>query len=299
MIHRADGVACSGRWEIEGTIDWDSPYAVGISPDTFDMLLADTLYALELKNRLYVLDRSNGAYPAYALPVTAIMHNALAGLFMDNMFRSALRNPATSCFGDLPFYLLVTQFDKLDPERYAGRCRTLENGTTSRMAVALVFHRRIGIVFGYSYMATIKKLLFTAMMISYTSKLAGTETGVAEPQAVFSRFFGALFMLGTPADCTRLLERRLEGHGTRLFLINTGWSGGPCGTNHRIDIELTRAMVRAAVSGELEEAAYHTDPIFGMQVPASCPEFPSDILFPASTWADRAAYERGAAKLAG
>ncbi|MFP4614101.1 MAG: phosphoenolpyruvate carboxykinase (ATP), partial [Spirochaetaceae bacterium] len=90
-----------------------------------------------------------------------------------------------------------------------------------------------------------------------------------------------------------------EGHGTRLFLINTGWSGGPCGTNHRIDIELTRAMVRAAVSGELEEAAYHTDPIFGMQVPASCPEFPSDILFPASTWADRAAYERGAAKLAG
>lgn len=455
------------RPESEHTIDWDAPNSIPITPDTFDMIFEDTVYALNLKDRLYVMNRTVGADPEYALPVTAVMHNALAGLFIENMFRSVSEDIARSCFAEKPFYLLITQFDKLDPERYAGRLRTLADGATSSMAVVMDFDRRVGIVFGSSYMGTIKKLMFTAMnyylpahgilplhcsanegpdedmavflglsgtgkttlstapdrallgddehgwsdrgianfengcyaklfnlnpkkepdvyravfhpdhylshgslvenlmvypngtfdfdddrftqnsrasyplaylsnvkpssvgghprtvifltadaygvlppiakltteqamfwfMMGYTSKLAGTETGIAEPQTVFSRFFGAPFMPRNPKDYTDLLGERLERYETRVFLVNTGWSGGPYGAGERMDINLTRAMVRAALSGALDEVEYEPDPIFRVHVPATCPGVPPDILRPVNTWAEQDAYTRNAARL--
>ena len=457
------------RAEMEDTIDWDAPNSIPISPETFDMIFEDTIYALTLKDRLYVLNRTIGADPEYALPVYAIMHNALAGLFIDNMFRPVPPDIHRSCFAEKPFYLLITQFDKLDPERYRGLLRTLPDGSTSRMVVALDFERRVGIVFGSSYMGTIKKLMFTAMnyylpeqgvlplhcsanegaagdaavflglsgtgkttlstapdrallgddehgwsdsgianfeygcyaklfrlnprkepdvyravfhadhylahgalvenlmvypngtfdfdddrftqnsrasyplrylsntkpgsvgghprnlvfltadaygvlppiarlsteqamfwfMMGYTSKLAGTETGVMEPQTVFSRFFGAPFMPRNPGDYADLLGRRLEQHETRVFLVNTGWSGGPYGIGERMDINLTRAMVRAALSGDLEDVEYEADPVFHVDVPGSCPGVPTEILKPVNTWEDRDAYMRNAANLTG
>ncbi|MFO7782568.1 MAG: phosphoenolpyruvate carboxykinase (ATP) [Spirochaetia bacterium] len=457
------------RPESEPTVDWDAPNSIPITPDTFDMLFEDTLYALGLKDRLYVLNRTIGADPEYALPVTAIMHNALAGLFIDNMFRPVPQEVDRSCFAEKPFYLLISQFDKLDPERYEGRLRTLADGTTSRMVVVMDFDRRVGIVFGSSYMGAIKKLMFTVMnyylpnegilplhcsanegadgdmavflglsgtgkttlstapgraligddehgwsdrgianfengcyaklynldpqkepevyravfhpdhylshgalvenlmvypngtfdfdddrftqnsrasyplaylsnvkpssvgghpqtvifltadaygvlppisrlstaqamfwfMMGYTSKLAGTETGVMEPQTVFSRFFGAPFMPRNPKDYTDLLGERLERHETRVFLVNTGWSGGAYGEGRRMDINLTRAMVQAALSGALDTVAYEADPFFGVRVPASCPGVPDKMLTPVNTWAERAAYGHNAARLAG
>ena len=455
------------RPESEHTVDWDAPNSIPITPDAFDMIFEDTIYALTLKDRLYVLNRSIGADPEYALPVCAIMHNALAGLFIDNMFRPIPADIGRSCYARKPFYLLITQFDKLDPERYNGILRELPDGSTSRMVVVLDFDRRVGIVFGSSYMGTIKKLMFTAMnyylpdegilplhcsanegpkrdiavflglsgtgkttlstasdrallgddehgwsdrgianfeygcyaklfklnpqkepdvyravfhpdhylahgslvenlmvypngtfdfdddrftqnsrasyplrylanikassigehphtvifltadahgvlppiaklsteqamfwfMMGYTSKLAGTETGVMEPQTVFSRFFGAPFMPRNPKDYTDLLGQRLEQHETQVFLVNTGWSGGPYGVGERMDINLTRAMVRAALSGELDEVAYKPDPVFHVGVPQRCPGVPSEILEPAHTWDDPEAYARHAAKL--
>ncbi len=456
------------RPESEANIDWSSPYAIGVSPETFEMIYEDVMVALELKDRLYVLDRVIGADADYALPVYTIMHNALAGLFVDNMFRPIPDDLSRSRFADRPFYLLVSQFDKLDPERYTGLLRTLPDGSTSTKAVVMDFDRRIGIVFGSSYMGTIKKLMFTVMnyylpaekilplhcsanegpdgdlavflglsgtgkttlstqpdrallgddehgwsdsgianfengcyaklyrldprkepdvyravfhpdhylshgalvenlmvyptgifdfdddrftqnsrasyplrylpnvkasstgghpktmifltadaygvlppiaslttaqamfwfMMGYTSKLAGTETGVIEPQSAFSRFFGAPFMVRNPGDYTGLLGARLQDHNTRVFLVNTGWTGGAYGVGARMDINLTRAMVKAALSGELDNVAYETDPVFGLNVPASCPGVSDAILQPIVTWEDRDAYYTSARRLA-
>jgi len=135
-------------------------------------------------------------------------------------------------------------------------------------------------------------------LMGYTSKLAGTETGVVEPTTTFSRFFGAPFMARNPEDYTRLLGDKLANHETRVFLINTGWSGGPYGTGKRMDIELTRAVVDAALSGRLEDVAYLEDPLFHFNVPTECPGVPSDVLVPRLTWSDPEAYEQRARKLA-
>lgn len=449
------------RPESHDTIDWDSPYANAIDPETFDRLFEDTMVALNLKDRIYVLDRVIGADSRYALPVTAVMHNPLAGLFIDNMFRPRPVDLDRSCYTDKPFYLLIDQFDKLDPEHYDGRMR-------STMAIVMDFDRRIGIVYGSSYMGTIKKLMFTVMnyflpeegilplhcsanegsdgdtalflglsgtgkttlstapdrrllgddehgwsdhgianfengcyaklygldprkepgvynavfhpdhylthgslvenlmvyptgvfdfdddrftqnsrasyplyylenikesstgphprtivfltadaygvlppvarlssagamfwfMMGYTSKLAGTETGVTEPQSSFSRFFGEPFMPRNPSDYTDLLGAKLAEHETRVFLINTGWSGGSYGTGRRIEIATTRAIVRAALDGSLDGVEYTTDSVFGLDIPRTCPGVPAKILDPAATWSDREAFTETARRLA-
>ncbi len=135
-------------------------------------------------------------------------------------------------------------------------------------------------------------------LMGYTSKLAGTETGITEPVTVFSRFFGEPFMPRNPHVYASMLGEKIEEHNTNIYLINTGWSGGPYGIGSRIDITLTRAMVNAALNGELENVEYTTDEIFHLQLPKSCPDVPSEILQPQNTWDDKEAYEKRAKKLA-
>jgi len=132
----------------------------------------------------------------------------------------------------------------------------------------------------------------------YTSKLAGTEAGVTTPQATFSSCFGAAFLPLRPGEYADLLRERIVRYNVRCYLINTGWSGGPYGIGERININYTRAMVRAAISGELDTVEMVTDPIFGLHSPTSCPDVPGELLLPRNTWADKAAYDRQAADLA-
>ncbi|MDZ7314643.1 MAG: phosphoenolpyruvate carboxykinase (ATP) [candidate division KSB1 bacterium] len=135
-------------------------------------------------------------------------------------------------------------------------------------------------------------------MMGYTSKLAGTETGITEPEATFSRFFGAPFMPRNPSDYTDLLGKKLQKHQVPVYLVNTGWSGGPYGIGKRMDITLTRAMVRAAVEGTLQEVPCEPDPIFKVLVPKSCPGVPAEVLVPVNTWADRNSFTDHAKRLA-
>ena len=137
-------------------------------------------------------------------------------------------------------------------------------------------------------------------IMGYTSKLAGTETGVTEPKSAFSRFFGAPFMPRNPDEYADLLGKKLDEHGTQVYLVNTGWSGGPYGVGSRMDIMLTRAMCAAAINGELADVDYQQDKFFKVWVPTTCPGVDDPaILKPVNTWSDKAAYEARAQKLAG
>ncbi len=135
-------------------------------------------------------------------------------------------------------------------------------------------------------------------LMGYTSKLAGTETGIIEPVSTFSRFFGEPFMPRNPDVYARMLGEKLDRHGTRVYLINTGWTGGPYGEGSRMDIALTRAIVDAALTGQLEGVPYEDDPLFHIAVPKVCPGVPPEVLFPRNTWSDKAAYEARARRLA-
>jgi phosphoenolpyruvate carboxykinase (ATP) len=132
----------------------------------------------------------------------------------------------------------------------------------------------------------------------YTAKVAGTERGVTEPKATFSTCFGAPFMVWDPNVYARLLGDRIARHQSRVWLLNTGWTGGAYGTGSRMKIAYTRAMINAALSGALDSATYEVDPIFNLEVPTSCPGVPSEVLTPRNTWQDKAAYDAQARKLA-
>jgi phosphoenolpyruvate carboxykinase (ATP) len=132
----------------------------------------------------------------------------------------------------------------------------------------------------------------------YTAKLAGTEVGVKEPKATFSACFGAPFLPRHPGEYARLLGERLDRHNVPVWLVNTGWTGGPFGTGTRMNIAHTRAMVRAALKGDLDGVPSSPDPVFGVAVPASGPDVPAAVLTPRTTWSDVAAYDRQAAELA-
>lgn len=133
----------------------------------------------------------------------------------------------------------------------------------------------------------------------YTARVAGTERGVTEPQATFSTCFGAPFMPRHPSVYAKMLGERISKSGARCWLVNTGWSGGAYGTGTRMKIGHTRAMVRAALAGKLTEVAATPDENFGLLVPEACPEVPSDVLNPRSTWTDKAAYDNTAKDLRG
>jgi len=133
----------------------------------------------------------------------------------------------------------------------------------------------------------------------YTAKLAGTEVGVKEPKATFSACFGAPFMPRHPGEYAHMLIERLERDDVPVWLVNTGWTGGPVGVGQRMNIAHTRSMVRAALGGALADIATRTDPNFGLEVPVSCPDVPASFLDPRTTWVDTAAYDAAAHKLAG
>ena len=133
----------------------------------------------------------------------------------------------------------------------------------------------------------------------YTAKVAGTEVGVTEPQATFSACFGEPFMPMHPGVYADLLSSKMDEHGSTAWLINTGWSGGPYGVGNRMKIKYTRAMLNAALDGELDNVDYIIDDRFGFEIPTSCPGVPSEVLIPKQTWDSGEEYDATADKLAG
>jgi phosphoenolpyruvate carboxykinase (ATP) len=133
----------------------------------------------------------------------------------------------------------------------------------------------------------------------YTARVAGTERGVTEPVPVFSACYGAPFMPMPPMRYAELLGKKLAEHDSRVWLINTGWTGGGYGTGRRMKIAYTRAMVNAALSGRLDEEPTEQEPFFGLHVPLQCPKVPPDILNPRNTWQKPGDYDAQAARLAG
>jgi phosphoenolpyruvate carboxykinase (ATP) len=136
-------------------------------------------------------------------------------------------------------------------------------------------------------------------LAGYTAKVAGTEKGLsAEPQATFSACFGAPFMVHHPSRYAEMLADKITEHGANVWLVNTGWTGGPYGTGERMKLAYTRAMVRAALNGQLDDVETTPDPVFGVHVPKHVPEVPGEVLQPRNTWENPEAYDRQAAKLA-
>jgi len=132
----------------------------------------------------------------------------------------------------------------------------------------------------------------------YTAKVAGTEAGIDDPEATFSACFGAPFLPLHPTQYAEMLGEKMRQHQTNIWLLNTGWTGGSYGVGHRIKIRHTRAMITAALTGELDQVEYETHDIFGLHLPKTCPEVPDEVLNPRGTWEDKAAYDRKASQLA-
>jgi phosphoenolpyruvate carboxykinase (ATP) len=132
----------------------------------------------------------------------------------------------------------------------------------------------------------------------YTAKVAGTEAGVTEPKSTFSACFGAPFLPLHPGKYAAMLGEKLKKHNVKVWLVNTGWTGGGYGTGNRMKLAYTRAMISAALEGDLDDVTYETHPVFGMAVPTSCPGVPEAVLNPRNTWADKAAYDQAAENLA-
>ncbi|HSF45896.1 MAG TPA: phosphoenolpyruvate carboxykinase (ATP) [Chitinophagaceae bacterium] len=132
----------------------------------------------------------------------------------------------------------------------------------------------------------------------YTAKVAGTETGITEPKATFSACFGAPFLPLHPARYASMLGEKMNQHQVNVWLINTGWTGGSYGKGSRMKLSYTRAMISAAIEGQLNDVEYEQLPVFNLSVPTSCPGVPSNLLNPRSTWADETAYDKQVRELA-
>ncbi len=132
----------------------------------------------------------------------------------------------------------------------------------------------------------------------YTAKVAGTEAGVIEPKSTFSACFGAPFLPLHPAKYAEMLGRKMKAHKVNVWMINTGWSGGPYGIGHRMNLAYTRAMITAALEGKLDNVNFEKHEIFGMMMPTECPGVPSEILNPRNTWSDKNEYDKKAKALA-
>ena len=131
----------------------------------------------------------------------------------------------------------------------------------------------------------------------YTAKIAGTEMGIKEPQATFSPCFGGPFLVWHPQKYADLLAERLKTHQSNVWLVNTGWTGGPYGVGSRMKLSYTRAIIDAIHSGQLKDAPTQVDPIFGLRVISECPHVPSELLIPRALWADKSAYDDAAKSL--
>jgi phosphoenolpyruvate carboxykinase (ATP) len=134
-------------------------------------------------------------------------------------------------------------------------------------------------------------------LAGYTAKVAGTERGITDPKATFSACFGAPFMALDPIVYAHMLDEKINQHKVQVWLVNTGWSGGPYGVGQRIKIGYTRAMLRAALAGALDSVPYNREPAFGLLTPSVCPDIPPEILDPRTTWEDGEAYDEQARKL--
>lgn len=132
----------------------------------------------------------------------------------------------------------------------------------------------------------------------YTAKLAGTERGVHEPSATFSPCFGAPFLPLPPSYYASVLADKIDEHGCRVWMLNTGWTGGPFGVGSRIRIPYTRAMLNAALDGSLDDVEHEEDPVFGLAVPSAVPGVPTELLVPRNTWSDPGEYDKTARRLA-
>ncbi|MEQ8424761.1 MAG: phosphoenolpyruvate carboxykinase (ATP), partial [Cyclobacteriaceae bacterium] len=133
----------------------------------------------------------------------------------------------------------------------------------------------------------------------YTAKVAGTEAGITEPTTTFSTCFGAPFMPLHPTKYAEMLSEKMQEANVDVWLVNTGWSGGPYGVGQRMSLKYTRALITAALNGDLKDAKYEKHDIFGVAMPTSCPNVPSEILSPRNTWKDKEAYDQKANHLAG
>lgn len=132
----------------------------------------------------------------------------------------------------------------------------------------------------------------------YTAKVAGTEAGITEPKTVFSACFGAPFLPLHPTKYAEMLGERMRAHNVNIWLINTGWSGGAYGVGERMKLRYTRAMITAALNGELDNVEYKTLTTFGLSMPSTCPNVPDEVLNPRNTWKDKDAYDAKSQKLA-
>jgi phosphoenolpyruvate carboxykinase (ATP) len=133
----------------------------------------------------------------------------------------------------------------------------------------------------------------------YTAKVAGTETGISEPTATFSACFGAPFLPLHPGKYASMLGEKIRRHQVKVWMINTGWSGGAYGTGQRIPLRYTRAMITAVLENKLDQVTFIKHPVFGVMMPVSCAGVPAALLDPRNTWADKSAYDAMAVKLAG
>ncbi len=131
----------------------------------------------------------------------------------------------------------------------------------------------------------------------YTAKVAGTEAGVTEPQVTFSACFGKAFLPLHPTYYAELLGKKLKAGDVNVWLVNTGWTGGPYGVGQRMKLSYTRAMITAAMNGDLDDVGYEEHPVFGLMMPRECPQVPSEVLNPRNTWEDKAAYDHKASEL--
>jgi phosphoenolpyruvate carboxykinase (ATP) len=180
----------------------------------------------------------------------------------------------------------LTSIPNIVPEGYAGHPRNIIMLTADAFGVLPPVSRLSPEQAMYHFLS------------GYTAKVAGTERGVTEPQATFSTCFGAPFMVLHPGVYADLLGKKIAEHKADCWLVNTGWSGGPYGTGQRMSIKHTRAMIRAILNGSLASVETRPDPFFGVGVPTSCPDVPSEVLSPRNTWADKDAYDERARDLA-
>ena len=132
----------------------------------------------------------------------------------------------------------------------------------------------------------------------YTAKVAGTEAGIIEPQTTFSACFGAPFMPLHPTKYAQMLGNKMQEHNVNVWLINTGWSGGEYGVGKRMSLKYTRAMITAALNGELANVDFETHNIFGLKMPSICPNVPNELLNPRNTWDNKSAYDSKVNELA-
>lgn len=453
--------------ETETTVDWQSPACNTMKSALFEMLLNDAVSALGTSERLFVLDRTAGHDPDFALPVKIVTDSALVTLFADNMFCAANAEIAGSVFASQPFTLVVAPDHIVDDAAYKGLLRE-ENGKTVGQVIAMDFTKGIGVICGTRYLGAVKKTIFTVMnyllpkqgvlplhcsaneatdrssaiflglsgtgkttlsndperiligddehgwndegifnleagcyakliqlrqekepdvfqavfgkkpvhnngciienamtypdgtvdvddtrltensrasypltflkntrstamtshpktvifltadaqgvlppvgvlstaqaqlwfLMGYTSKLGGTEKGIFKPVSAFSRFFGAPFMPALPSRYLELFAEKIAMFQSNVFLINTGWTGGPYGTGKRFDIDVTRRLVQSALGGSLSKATLRTDARWKLSVPTHVEGIDDAILNPASTWNNASDYAAAADSLA-